>query len=220
MLFKSILKKIGPGLAVASLSFSLSMTAHSAPPAAPATNTTKAVATLLSGYEYAPTTEDWGRAGPSADVAAALMAVVQSSPRQLQRSRAMSSLAHLPSPNVERFLEQRTADTALSARLRGKALIAWAYQAKDRVAVNVVAFLAHPNVDLREDAVRALRHMSAESVAVFVRTRVQIEPVPHVKLALQQTATLVDQNRAALTAKRLPIPTVMLPPIAAPIRVP
>lgn len=174
------------------------------------------IETLLSGYEYVPTAEDWARAGSPAEVAAELMRIADDPTQGVQRQRALSSLAHFPGPATEAFLSARAGDPATPTRLRGKALIAWGFVARDRAAPMIAAFLTEPDAGLREDAVRALRVMAAPEVEAFLAARVAREPVPHVKAALSGAATQVRGKRAALQREKATVPSVSTMPKALP----
>jgi len=169
------------------------------------------VETLLLGFELVPSPEDWARVGDPAVVSAELMRIADDATRGVVQTRAMSSLAHFPTPEVEGFLAQRAGDGALDPNLRGKAVIAWAYLARDRVAPAVARLLAHPDERLREDAVRALRLMAAPEVESFLRARVALEPTPHVRGAIEAAAERVRGNREALVRDERPVPSALMP---------
>jgi len=78
---------------------------------------------LLSGYEFVPTQGDWDKLGPGA--AEALAALVDAPAGDLVlRARAVSSLAHFPTPEVRKRLELWLADGTLPELLRRKAAAA------------------------------------------------------------------------------------------------
>ena len=170
-----------------------------------------AVDALLSGYELVPTAADWARVGSTDDVAAKLMAVADDPGAGVAQVRAMSSLAHFPSLAVLTFLDSHARDASLPARLRGKALIAWAGVAREAAAPAIAQFLAEPDAALREDAARALRLLAAPEVAAFLRARAAVEPVPYLQEVLRGAATRVDSNREALVAKKASVPSVTMP---------
>lgn len=172
---------------------------------------------LLSGYELVPTAEDWAKVGDPASVAARLMALADDGARAVTQVRAMSSLAHFPTPAVEAFLGARAMDEARSPRIRGKAAIAWAVIARERAAPMLVGLLAHEDPRLREDATRGLRLLAAPEVDALLDARVAAEPVPHLKDALRAAAERVRANRAQLVADKRPVPSVELPKSLPPV---
>lgn len=172
---------------------------------------------LLSGYELVPTAEDWAKAGDPVSVAARLMVLADDGARGVTQVRAMSSLAHFPTPEVEAFLGARATDVTRSPRIRGKAAIAWAAVAQERAAPAVVTLLAQADPRLREDATRALRLLAAPEVDALLDARVAEEPLPHLKDALRAAAVRVRANRAQLLADQRPVPSVALPTSLPPV---
>ena len=170
------------------------------------------VQTLLSGYEHVPTPAAWARLGPPKAVAAALIHIARTG-RTVHQLRALASLGHFRRPEVEAFLVDfgRTAP----ARLRGRALMSLCRAFGDVHAPTAVVALADRDARLREDAVRALRHLSAESVERFLRARRAVEPAGHVRDAMTVAADRVAGNRRARVAAKLPVPRVTLPAVPA-----
>ena len=89
---------------------------------------------LLSGYEFVPTQDEWGKLGPAA--ADALLTLADDPAGDLVlRARAVSSLAHFPTPAVRKRLEVWLADGALPELLRRKAAavlgVAFGAEARD-----------------------------------------------------------------------------------------
>lgn len=171
----------------------------------------QAVDTLLSGYELVPTEADWAKAGPPEAVAARLMALADDAGAGTAQMRAMSSLAHFPTPAVVAFLKARATDAARPVALRGKAAIAWVYAAREAAAPEVARLLGEASEQLREDVARALRLCAAPEVARFLRARAALEPVPWVEEALRGAATMVDTRRERLGIAKKPIPSVSMP---------
>lgn len=135
------------------------------------------VRALLSGYEHVPTGADWARVGPSEEVAAALMSIAsEANARTITAARATSSLAYFPRPEVAGFLEARVGDERLSPSLRGKSAIALAAAFKDERADRIAVLFASEDEGLREDGVRAFRHMLSPAAETFLAGREPLEP--------------------------------------------
>lgn len=156
------------------------------------------VRALLSGYEHVPSAEDWKKVGEPADVAAALMAIAaEPNAKTMTAARATSSLGFFPRPEVSAFLVSRMADEKLAPTLRGKAAIAVGLAFGDERADEIAALLSSPDAGLREDAVRAFRHLMSPAAERFLEGRVAQEPMAHIR---QSMAAAKGQIAAARKA--------------------
>jgi len=166
----------------------LGQAALAAPPApAPDRQIVASAKTLLSGYEAVPSATDWARVGPAEQVAAALMALVQSE-RTIIAARATSSLDHFARPEVRVFLEARLDDHNLPLTLRGKAAIALAGAFGDDAADAIAPLFAAREPELREDAIRAYRRMVGPAAERFLLGRAAREPDPRLADLMKQAS--------------------------------
>jgi hypothetical protein len=176
------------------------------------------VEALLSGYEMVPSAEDWARAGTPQEVSAALMHIAERpAGKTLMASRALSSLAHFPRPEVASFLEARVGDGALPAGLRGKAAIALAAGFGDAKAGVVAPLFASPDEDLRDNAVRAFKHFLSPAAEAFLEARAAVEPAERLRGVMRAARDHIADTRAARTkASSYPKELDALPPLADP----
>lgn len=157
------------------------------------------VRAMLSGYEHVPGAEDWQKVGEPADVAAALMAIAtEPNAKTMTAARATSSLGFFPRPEVATFLVGRMADERLAATLRGKAAIAAGLAFGDERADEIAALMSSPDAGLREDAVRAFRHLMSPAAERFLEGRVGQEPMAHIRESMASAkAQIVSARKAA-----------------------
>lgn len=156
------------------------------------------VRALLSGYEHVPSEQDWQKLGDPADVAAALMAIAtEPNARTMTAARATSSLGFFPRPEVATFLVGRMADERLAATLRGKAAIAAGMAFGDERADEIAALLSSPDATLREDAVRAFRHLMSPAAERFLEGRMAAEPMAHIRDAMGAAKAQIASARKA-----------------------
>lgn len=156
------------------------------------------VRAMLSGYEHVPTAEDWARAGEAADVAEALMTLAnEPGAKTTTAARATSSLGFFPRPEVAKFLVGRTGDERVGPTLRGKAAIALGLAFGDDHADDIAALLSSSDAGLREDAVRAFRHLMSPAAERFLETRMALEPAAHIREAMVSARTRIAETRKA-----------------------
>lgn len=163
--------------------------------AAPDPKVVASVKTLLSGYEKVPTAADWAKAGTPEQVASALMQLATTE-RPVFAARATSSLGHFRSDEVRVFLQSRLTDRALHVTLRGKAAIALAGAFGDDAADTIAPLFAAPEVELREDAIRAFRRFAGTAADRFLLKRAGVEPD-------QRLADLMLQASGTIAAERM-----------------
>lgn len=158
----------------------------------------ESVRTLISGYEHVPTAKEWSDLGETTAVSQALMTLADEG--GVTGARALSSLAHFPTPQVESFLLSRVRGERIIEQdrpdwQRGKAAITLGVAFGDTHAETLAKLLTEPSEALREDALRAFRHLRSTQVESFLKQRISKEPSEHLKGVLQETAQWVAQRR-------------------------
>ncbi len=143
---------------------------------------------LLSGYEYVPSKSDWDRLGPAAFDE---LAKIWKDPAQkpTTRSRAVSSLALVNSPDAEPLLKSILSDVSVEAKYRSVAALALSVRLGEQSVPMLKPLLDDQEPRLRETAARALAQTRAASVPALLKTR----------LAREQNATVRDALETSLS---------------------
>ncbi len=141
---------------------------------------------LLGGIEYVPTAAEWQKLGP--DAAVTLRAIAGSpKERPSKRSRAISAMAHFPTPETQAFLEGLAADTNSKPKFRGKALRALAVGFKSGALPTLKTFAADANSTVREDAILGLGTVATPEAKVVLEQRLQLETKVHLRETIQKS---------------------------------
>lgn len=188
-------------------------TPATAAPALSKAQITERARVLLSGFEFVPTADAWDALGPAGAVADVLMTLTKDQ-TGLVRYRAMSSLAHFPTPGVKTFLVSNAQQTSLAPRLRAKALRALGAGFKEQALTALTPMLSEADPVIREAAVKAMQPMAAAAVQTLLEDRMSGEPVAWVRATMGRVAERVADNRAELLRRKLPVPDIA--PILAP----
>lgn len=157
---------------------------NSPPPPGPE-NVRAKVETLLSGYEYVPTNEDWKRVGPGAlDV----LVQIANDPAQLptRRTRAVASMAQVENPKATDTLLTLANDSKVEVRYRSTAVEALGAKLGDAALPKVSPLLNAKDAELREASARAIARMNTADARKTLESRLEKEQDPAVRDALQR----------------------------------
>ena len=150
------------------------------------------VETLLGGFEYVPTKEDWERIGPEA---ATVLRQIAADPKakQIQRARAISSLANFPQSTTQVLLKTLIAEEAQPLVLRRKAMRSLANGFGVEAIATIEPFLASEVTQLRETAIVALGSIKSDKSRSLLKAQLKIESSALLKETIQKT--LVEMNK-------------------------
>lgn len=144
------------------------------------------VEALLGGIEYVPSAEQWQALGPQGEAALREIAADAKQPRT-RRGRAMSALAHFPSPQTQALVQQILADPGAPVLLKRKALRTATVAFGEQGLALAQPFLHHEDKRLRESAILAIGQLKTPQARQLLQARLDVEPAPYLKEVLHQT---------------------------------
>jgi HEAT repeat protein len=157
--------------------------ATSAPAAAQEDATRSQVEALLGGIEYVPSAQQWQALGPQGEATLRQIAADPATPRS-RRGRALSALAHFPSPETRLLFERLLADEQQPVLLRRKALVAAANAFGPQALPTLQPYLQHPDQRLRESAALAISAIHTPEARALLQERLLVEDAPWLREAL------------------------------------
>ena len=141
------------------------------------------VADLLSGYEDPPRAEELRRLG--AGVEAELLAIGQDPAQsRSRRERAVYALGWFPSAMAHAFVEGLATSPVADSHLRRSAVWALANGWGDAAIGSIGTALASEDVQLRNQAARALGRLGTPAAVAALKTRLGDEPNAMVREAI------------------------------------
>ncbi len=149
---------------------------------------TASVESLLAGYEYVPSDEDWRKLGPDA---LPVLERIFNDPNALKstRSRAVSSMGQVAHPDASARLSLIMVDASVDGWFRSRAVLALAYRDGAASAAKITPMLDDTSIDVREAAGRALGSVGGAAAKLALELRLEQEPDRAVREALQQSLT-------------------------------
>jgi HEAT repeat protein len=143
------------------------------------------VEALLGGIEYVPSAQQWQALGSEGEAALRQIAADTTAPRT-RRGRALSALAHFPSPETRALVQSVLADPGAPILVKRKALRTATVAFGDQGLALVQPFLAHENKRLRESAILAVGKLKTPQARELLEARLTAEPAPYLKEVLRQ----------------------------------
>ena len=154
--------------------------------AAQQTQVAKQVDALLGGIEYVPKASEWTALGPEA--AQVLVSIAKAKQeRPSRRARAISALAHFPTPETRTFLETIASDPTLKTVLRRKALRALSHAYQGEALAFVQGFVAVEDKHLREAAVKSLAEIGTPQARLILEERRKVESAAFVRETIEKS---------------------------------
>ena len=140
---------------------------------------------LLGGIEYVPKAEEWTKLGPDAATVLRTIAGSQNE-RPSRRARAVSALAHFPTPETKAFLTGilHGADSPVLLQRKAMSALSFAYGADSLQLLQ--PYLANPNRRLRESAIRAVGTVASPDAKALLKQRLQVEDAKYLRETIQE----------------------------------
>ncbi len=149
-----------------------------------AQNTSKKVATLLSGVESEPTEAQWKALG--AEGAAELIKVAgDANQTVIKRGRALSALQHFRSPQTSELLRGILKDEEIPNLLKRKALHSLAKTENNKALDAIEPALADDSSRMREAAIKALADIGTEDARKLMKLRLGVEKSDYIRERLR-----------------------------------